>query len=146
MHTCLYTFSVIDHILFQKSLRDSLNEPELMLTDFAKFDRPGQLHIAFQVLVYCTAYHAVCTVQRTMQFVLYSVPCSLYCTAYHAVCTVQHTMQCVLYSVPCSVYCTAYQAVCSYCHHQLITLHPTSTVHSGCTLLYFFINVPNLFK
>lgn len=33
-----------------KSLRMSLQKPELFITDFAKFDRPGQLHIAFQAL------------------------------------------------------------------------------------------------
>lgn len=25
-------------------------EPEFLLTDFAKFDRPGQLHVGFQAL------------------------------------------------------------------------------------------------
>lgn len=25
-------------------------EPELMITDFAKFDRPGQLHVGYQAL------------------------------------------------------------------------------------------------
>ncbi|XP_041459410.1 ubiquitin-like modifier-activating enzyme 1 [Lytechinus variegatus] len=33
-----------------KSLRESLAEPEMIMTDFAKFDRPGQLHIGFQAL------------------------------------------------------------------------------------------------
>ncbi|XP_033109531.1 ubiquitin-like modifier-activating enzyme 1 [Anneissia japonica] len=33
-----------------KSLRQSLAEPEFLMTDFAKFDRPGQLHIGFQAL------------------------------------------------------------------------------------------------
>ncbi|NP_001171842.1 ubiquitin-like modifier-activating enzyme 1 [Saccoglossus kowalevskii] len=33
-----------------KSLKASLAEPEMMITDFAKFDRPGQLHIGFQAL------------------------------------------------------------------------------------------------
>lgn len=33
-----------------KSLRDSLHEPDFMITDFAKFERPSQLHIAFQAL------------------------------------------------------------------------------------------------
>ncbi|XP_078494377.1 ubiquitin-like modifier-activating enzyme 1 [Ciona intestinalis] len=33
-----------------KSLRESLQSPELMVTDFAKFERPGQLHILFQAL------------------------------------------------------------------------------------------------
>lgn len=33
-----------------KSLEESLKEPEFVMTDFAKFDRPGILHIAFQTL------------------------------------------------------------------------------------------------
>lgn len=40
------------HISFfdQKSLSSSMAEPEFLLTDFAKFDRPGQLHMGFQAL------------------------------------------------------------------------------------------------
>lgn len=34
----------------QKSLRESLKEPELFITDFAKFDRPATLHAGFQAL------------------------------------------------------------------------------------------------
>lgn len=33
-----------------KSLKDSINDPEMMITDFAKWDRPGQLHIGFLAL------------------------------------------------------------------------------------------------
>ena len=33
-----------------KSLQDSMNDPEFLMSDFAKFDRPGQLHLAFRVL------------------------------------------------------------------------------------------------
>lgn len=33
-----------------KSLRQALLEPEFIMTDYAKFDRPGQLHIGFQAL------------------------------------------------------------------------------------------------
>ncbi|XP_046550808.1 ubiquitin-like modifier-activating enzyme 1 isoform X2 [Haliotis rubra] len=33
-----------------KSIKASLEAPECLITDFAKFDRPGQLHIAFQAL------------------------------------------------------------------------------------------------
>lgn len=33
-----------------KSLRESLKSPEFLISDFAKFDRPHQLHIAFQAL------------------------------------------------------------------------------------------------
>lgn len=40
-----------------KSFRDSLKEPELMITDFAKFDRPPQLHAAFQALYAFLAAH-----------------------------------------------------------------------------------------
>jgi ubiquitin-activating enzyme E1 len=34
----------------QKSLRDSLKEPEYFITDFGKFDRPATLHAGFQAL------------------------------------------------------------------------------------------------
>uniref|UniRef100_A0A1X7VSA6 E1 ubiquitin-activating enzyme n=1 Tax=Amphimedon queenslandica TaxID=400682 RepID=A0A1X7VSA6_AMPQE len=33
-----------------KSIKDSLNEPEILISDFAKFERPAQLHIGFQAL------------------------------------------------------------------------------------------------
>ncbi|KAJ1967860.1 E1 ubiquitin-activating protein [Dispira parvispora] len=37
--------------LFQfKPLEESLREPEFLISDFAKFDRPSQLHLAFQAL------------------------------------------------------------------------------------------------
>ena len=36
--------------LMQKSISSSLAEPEFVLTDFAKFDRPGQLHVGFQAI------------------------------------------------------------------------------------------------
>jgi ubiquitin-activating enzyme E1 len=31
-------------------LRESLEEPEFLISDFAKFDRPAQLHLGFQAL------------------------------------------------------------------------------------------------
>lgn len=34
----------------QKTLPESLADPEFVITDFAKFERPGQLHIGFQAL------------------------------------------------------------------------------------------------
>ena len=34
----------------QKSLKDSISQPELFITDFAKFDRPTSLHAGFQAL------------------------------------------------------------------------------------------------
>ena len=34
----------------QKSFEESLKEPEFVVTDFGKFDRPAQLHVAFQAL------------------------------------------------------------------------------------------------
>ena len=40
-----------------KSLRDSLAKPELLVTDFAKFDRPAQLHLGFQALQQFTERH-----------------------------------------------------------------------------------------
>jgi len=33
-----------------KSLRESLNEPEFFITDFAKFEHPSQLHLGFQAI------------------------------------------------------------------------------------------------
>jgi len=33
-----------------KTLKESINDPEMMITDFAKWDRPGQLHVAFLAL------------------------------------------------------------------------------------------------
>eukprot|EP00794_Sanderia_malayensis_P007342 gene7342-8162_t len=33
-----------------KSLRQSIEDPEFLITDFAKFDRPAQLHLAYQAL------------------------------------------------------------------------------------------------
>ncbi|KAI8450963.1 hypothetical protein BY996DRAFT_4586669 [Phakopsora pachyrhizi] len=37
-------------VLEFKSLRESLNDPEFLITDFAKFDRPIALHVGFQAL------------------------------------------------------------------------------------------------
>lgn len=34
----------------QKSLRESLTQPDFLITDFAKFDRPAALHTGFQAL------------------------------------------------------------------------------------------------
>ncbi|KAG5836012.1 hypothetical protein ANANG_G00250080 [Anguilla anguilla] len=64
-----YTFSICDTTSFSdyirggivsqvkmpkrisfKSLSASMADPEFVLTDFAKFDRPGQLHLGFQAL------------------------------------------------------------------------------------------------
>ena len=36
--------------VLQKSISESLVDPEHVFTDFAKFERPGQLHLAFQAL------------------------------------------------------------------------------------------------
>lgn len=33
-----------------KSLKDAVKEPEFVMTDFAKFDRPGQMHVAFMAV------------------------------------------------------------------------------------------------
>ncbi|XP_076839659.1 ubiquitin-like modifier-activating enzyme 1 isoform X2 [Brachyhypopomus gauderio] len=64
-----YTFSICDTTSFTDYVRggivtqvkmpkkvsfkpfsSSISEPEFLLTDFAKFDRPGQLHVGFQAL------------------------------------------------------------------------------------------------
>uniref|UniRef100_A0A8W8LSW1 E1 ubiquitin-activating enzyme n=2 Tax=Magallana gigas TaxID=29159 RepID=A0A8W8LSW1_MAGGI len=40
-----------DHVTFsEKSIKAAMDAPEFLMTDFAKFDRPGQLHIGFQAL------------------------------------------------------------------------------------------------
>lgn len=41
----------------QKSLLASLAEPDFVMTDFAKFSRPAQLHIGFQALHQFCAQH-----------------------------------------------------------------------------------------
>lgn len=41
----------------QKSLLASLAEPNFVMTDFAKFSRPAQLHIGFQALHQFCAQH-----------------------------------------------------------------------------------------
>ncbi|XP_065939380.1 ubiquitin-like modifier-activating enzyme 1 [Magallana gigas] len=51
--TCLYEarhgYEDGDHITFaEKSIKVAMDAPEFLITDFAKFDRPGQLHIGFQ--------------------------------------------------------------------------------------------------
>ena len=42
-------FIKLNH-LKQKNLSDAYQQPEFMITDFAKFDRPGQFHVAFLAL------------------------------------------------------------------------------------------------
>lgn len=41
----------------QKSLPASLAEPDFVMTDFAKYSRPAQLHIGFQALHHFCAQH-----------------------------------------------------------------------------------------
>ncbi|KAL3954003.1 hypothetical protein ACCO45_011959 [Purpureocillium lilacinum] len=47
-----YTFSIGDmpKIINFKNFTSSLKEPEFVMSDFAKFDRPQQLHLGFQAL------------------------------------------------------------------------------------------------
>lgn len=40
----------VPKIVHFKSMRESINQPEHFITDFAKFDRPSQLHLGFQTL------------------------------------------------------------------------------------------------
>lgn len=40
-----------------KSLQDSISNPEFIFSDFAKFDRSGQLHLGFQALHYFAIKH-----------------------------------------------------------------------------------------
>ncbi|TPX54813.1 hypothetical protein PhCBS80983_g05729 [Powellomyces hirtus] len=53
----LYTQVKMPKILQFKSLKDSLANPEFLITDFAKFDRPAQLHVGFQALDRFAADH-----------------------------------------------------------------------------------------
>ncbi|KAK9701765.1 E1 ubiquitin-activating protein [Basidiobolus ranarum] len=46
----VFTQVKMPKILNFKSLRESIQQSEFLITDFAKFDRPGQLHVAFQAL------------------------------------------------------------------------------------------------
>ena len=78
IHWCMCLYAV------QKSLRASLSEPELLLTDFAKFDRPGQLHIAYEVCV-CVC---VCVCARARV-------CVCVCVHMRACCVCVFTYVCV---------------------------------------------------
>ncbi|KAJ9113011.1 hypothetical protein QFC22_006107 [Naganishia vaughanmartiniae] len=46
----IFTQVKMPKVIKFKSLRESLKEPELFITDFAKFDRPANLHVGFQAL------------------------------------------------------------------------------------------------
>lgn len=46
----LYTQVKMPKIMDFQSLREQLKDPEHMMSDFAKFDRPQQLHVGFQAL------------------------------------------------------------------------------------------------
>ena len=37
-------------LAMQKTFSESLAAPEVIVSDFAKWDRPGQLHVAYQAL------------------------------------------------------------------------------------------------
>lgn len=46
----IFTQAKMPKIIDFKSLRDQIEQPEMLISDFAKFDRPAQLHIGFQAL------------------------------------------------------------------------------------------------
>ena len=46
----LYTQVKMPKIIHFQSLKEQLKTPELLMSDFAKFDRPQQLHVGFQAL------------------------------------------------------------------------------------------------
>ena len=50
MHSCCVFISL------QKSIKKAIDEPEFLISDFAKFDRPGQLHIGFQVFFLSSSF------------------------------------------------------------------------------------------
>lgn len=37
-------------LLLQKSFKQAFDEPEFLVSDFAKFERPGQLHLAYRTM------------------------------------------------------------------------------------------------
>lgn len=46
-----FTYHSLAHpMIFQLSYKEALVKPEFLISDFAKFDRPLQLHLAFQAL------------------------------------------------------------------------------------------------
>lgn len=53
----IFTQAKMPKIVDFKSLREQLETPELLISDFAKFDRPIQLHVGFQALHSFTARH-----------------------------------------------------------------------------------------
>lgn len=46
----IFTQAKMPKIIDFKPLRDQIAKPEMLISDYAKFDRPGQLHIGFQAL------------------------------------------------------------------------------------------------
>ena len=48
----LYYISNLYNCVFcwQKSIKAAMDAPEILPSDFAKFDRPSQLHVAFKAL------------------------------------------------------------------------------------------------
>lgn len=48
--SCCISVTYVIILNEQKSIKQSLEEPEFLMTDFGKFDRPAILHIAFQAL------------------------------------------------------------------------------------------------
>ena len=56
-HVLHSSLLVLMSFLPQKSLLASLVEPQFVMTDFAKYSRPAQLHIGFQALHQFCAQH-----------------------------------------------------------------------------------------
>lgn len=46
----MYTQVKMPKVIDFKSLSESLTKPDFLISDYAKFDRPGQLHVGFQAL------------------------------------------------------------------------------------------------
>lgn len=53
----LYTQVKMPKVVQFQPLSEQLKKPELLMSDFAKFDRPGQLHVGFQALHEYAAQH-----------------------------------------------------------------------------------------
>lgn len=53
----LYTQVKMPKLIDFQPLDEQLKKPELLMSDFAKFDRPAQLHVGFQALHEFANYH-----------------------------------------------------------------------------------------
>ena len=65
---CTHQVKMPKFLDFQ-SLEEQLKKPEFLISDFAKFDRPSQLHVGFQAFTICrrARWRVTSTAQRRMR-------------------------------------------------------------------------------